>query len=158
MFFDDAPAAFANLSRIAAPGAGLMFSCFRDPAQNPLFSEIARLLPAAPAPADPHAPGPFAFADPAYVETLLAGAGWDSISLEPFDLAMVVGAGADPVEDAITYFSSIGPAARAAVEMPPEQVERLVDGLRNLARRHLLDGMVALRAATWIVTAHSTKR
>jgi hypothetical protein len=131
----------------------LLFSCFRDPAQNPLFGEVARLLPAAPAPADPHAPGPFAFADPAYVEALLTAAGWGGVAFEPFDLAMVVGGGADPAEDAVAYFSSIGPAARAAMEMPPEQRERLLDGLRNLARRHELDGLVALRAATWIVTA-----
>jgi SAM-dependent methyltransferase len=153
MFFDDAGAAFTHLAGIAAPGAGLMFSCFRDVAQNPLFSEVSRLLPAAPQ-GDPHAPGPFAFADPAHVEALLGSAGWHGVDFEPFDLAMVVGAGAEPVEDALAYFSSIGPAARAAADMPPEQVERLHDGLRNLARRHELDGMVALRAATWIVTAH----
>jgi hypothetical protein len=83
----------------------------------------------------------------------LRGAGWDAVAFEPFDLAMIVGAGADPVEDALAYFSAIGPAARAAEDLPPEQRERLFDGLRNLARRHQLDGMVALRAATWIVTA-----
>ena len=154
MFFADAPGAFAHLAQVAAPGAGLLFSCFRDPASNPLFSEVARLLPEAPPAGDPHAPGPFAFADPAYVEVLLRGAGWDAVAFEPFDLAMIVGAGADPVEDALAYFSAIGPAARAAEDLPPEQRERLFDGLRNLARRHQLDGMVALRAATWIVTAH----
>jgi hypothetical protein len=41
--------------------------------------------------------------------------------------------------------------------MPPGQAERLFDALRNLARRHSLDGMVALRAATWIVTARSAR-
>jgi SAM-dependent methyltransferase len=153
MFFDDPRAAFAHLAEIAAPGAALMFSCFRAPAQNPFFTEVARLLPEAPPPADPHAPGPFAFADPAYVEGILTDAGWHGAVFDPFDLAMVVGAGADPIEDAVTYFSTIGPAARAISELPPEKAERLLDGVRNLARRHSLDGMVALRAATWIVTA-----
>jgi SAM-dependent methyltransferase len=152
MFFDDPRAAFAHLADVAAPGGALMFSCFREPAQNPFFTEVARLLPDAP-PADPHAPGPFAFADPVRVEAILANAGWQNVVFEPFDLAMIVGAGADPVEDAVGYFSSIGPAARAGVDMPPGQAERLFDALRNLARRHSLDGMVALRAATWIVTA-----
>jgi len=155
MFFDDPQAAFANLARIAAPGAGLMFSCFRDPAHNPLFSEVSRLLPAPPAPADPHAPGPFAFADPAHVEPILAAAGWRGVDFEPFDFAMVVGGGDDPVEDAIAYFAAIGPAARAAAEMPAARAERLFDDLRAFARRHLIDDLVVLRAATWIVTAHN---
>ncbi|HEU4651735.1 MAG TPA: class I SAM-dependent methyltransferase [Croceibacterium sp.] len=154
MFFDEPHAAFVNLARIAAPGAGLMFSCFREMKDNPLFSEVSRLLPPSPAPSDPHAPGPFAFADASYVEALLGGAGWHGVAFEPFDLAMVVGAGPDPVDDALAYFASIGPAARALAEMPPEQAEPLLDGLRTLARRHVVDRMVALRAATWIVTAH----
>jgi SAM-dependent methyltransferase len=153
MFFDDPVDAFANLARITAPGAALMFSCFRDPAQNPFFTEVVRLLPDAPPPVDPQVPGPFAFADPAHVEAILAAAGWHGVVFEPFDLAMIVGGGADPIEDAMAYFASIGPAARAAAELPPERAERLFDGIRNLARRHALDGMVALRAATWIVTA-----
>src|SRR6186713_2277081 len=154
MFFDDPRVAFAHLAEIAAPGAALMFSCFRQPAENPFFTEVTRLLPEAPPPADPHAPGPFAFADPAHVEAILADAGWQGVVFDPFDLAMVVGAGADPVEDAVAYFSTIGPAARAVADLPPDKAERLFDGVRNLARRHSLDGMVALRAGTWIVTAH----
>jgi SAM-dependent methyltransferase len=153
MFFDDPVGAFTNLARLAAPGAALMFSCFRSPAQNPFFTEVASLQPEAPLPGDPHAPGPFAFADPAYVETILAGAGWQGAVFDPFDLAMVVGAGVDPIEDAVAYFSTIGPAARAIAELPSDKAERLFDGVRNLARRHALDGLVALRASTWIVTA-----
>jgi SAM-dependent methyltransferase len=154
MFFEDPVAAFAHLAKIAAPGAGLMFSCFRAPAENPFFTEVGRLLPEPDSPTDPRAPGPFAFAERSYVEDLLARAGWGSLDFEPFDLAMVVGTGADPVEDALAYFSSIGPAARAASEMVPEARQRLLQGIRAVAARHLHDGLVALRAATWIVTAH----
>lgn len=153
MFFDDPRGAFTHLANIAAPGAALMFSCFRQPAQNPFFTEVTRLLPEASPPGDPHAPGPFAFADPAHVEGILTDAGWRGVVFDPFDLAMVVGAGADPIEDAVGYFSTIGPAASAAAELAPDQRERLFESVRNLARRHALDGMVALRAATWIVTA-----
>jgi SAM-dependent methyltransferase len=153
MFFADPVAAFAHLAAIAAPGAGLMFSCFRAPAENPFFTEVGRLLPDTGPAADPHAPGPFAFADPGHVEDLLSRAGWGSLDFERFDLAMVAGAGADPVEDAVAYFSSIGPAARAAAEMAPDARGRLIEGIRGVAARHLHDGLVALRAATWIVTA-----
>jgi SAM-dependent methyltransferase len=157
MFFADPVGVFTHLAELAAPGAGLLFSCFREPAQNPFFTEVGRLLPDAGPPADPLAPGPFAFADPARVEAILTAGGWTGVVFEPFDLAMVAGAGADPVEDAVGFFSAIGPAARAIAELPPNRVERVLDGLRNLARRHEREGIVALRAATWIVTARSAR-
>lgn len=154
MFFDDPVAAFSNLHRIAAAGAGLLFSCFRRREDNPFFTEVVRLLPEPPAPpADPHAPGPFAFADRARVEGILRDAGWDGVTFESFDFAMVAGAGADPVEDALAYFSTIGPAARAARELDDAGREAFADRIRELAARHLREGIVSLRAGAWIVSA-----
>jgi SAM-dependent methyltransferase len=154
MFFDDPVAAFANLRESAAPGAGLLFSSFRDRRENPFFTEVARLLPTPPEPpADPHAPGPFAFADPARVESILRDAGWASIAFEAFDFAMIAGAGADPVEDTLGYFTSIGPAARAARELDDAGREVFADRVRELAERNLREGIVSLRAGAWIVTA-----
>jgi len=153
MFFDDPIAAFAHLAELAEPGAGLMFSCFRDRAENPFFTEAARLL-ANPDPAPPPgAPGPFAFADRAHVLSLLEQAGWTHVAFEPVDFAMVAGGGENPVGDAVEYFSVIGPAARAASELGPEERARFLDRLRELARRNLHEGIVSLRAAAWIVTA-----
>jgi SAM-dependent methyltransferase len=153
MFFDDPVAAFRHFREIAAPGAGLMFSCFREPGENPFFSEVGRLLPRAEPAGDPHAPGPFAFADGQRVETILTDAGWRQIELEPFDFAMIAGAGGDPVEDAVEYFCAIGPAARAASEMALDERRRFEDRVRELAARNLHEGIVSLRAAVWVVTA-----
>ena len=153
MFFDDPVGAFTHLAELAAPAAGLLFSCFRAFTENPMFTELARLMPDdTPGPAS-DGPGPFAFADPALVEALLTEAGWRGVTFEPVDFAMIVGAGPDPVEDALGYFRTIGPAARAAAAMDEADRERLFEGVRALAGRHLHGGMVALRAACWIVTA-----
>jgi SAM-dependent methyltransferase len=157
MFFDDPVSAFAHLEALTAPGAGLMFSCFRAPGENPVFTEVGSLVPQAESPADPHAPGPFAFADRARVEAILGEAGWSGIAFEPFDFAMVVGAGEDPVEDAVAYFTSIGPAARAASEMSTDERERFRGRVRELAARNLREGIVSLRASAWIVTARSNR-
>lgn len=153
MFFDDPVAAFAHLADVAAPGAGLMFSCFRERGENPFFTELARVLPNPEPPPPSEAPGPFAFADRLRVERILAEAGWSSIAFEPLDFAMIAGAGEDPVEDAAEYFSTIGPAARAASELNPDQRDRFLERVRELAGRNLHEGIVSLRAATWIVTA-----
>jgi SAM-dependent methyltransferase len=153
MFFADPPAAFANLASFAGEGAGLLFSCFRDRAENPFFTEIGALLPPARDPADPYAPGPFAFAERGHVESVLAEGGWIEIAFEPFDFAMIAGAGNDPVDDALGYFQRIGPAAAALRELDEADRKRMLGGLREVVIEHCRDGVVALRAATWIVTA-----
>lgn len=153
MFFERPAAAFAHLGKIAVPRAGLMFSCFRSWEENPAFTDPARLLPSPPPPPDPRAPGPFAFADRDHVEAILTEAGWHNIALEPFDFAMILGAGAEPIEDAVAYLECIGPTARAARELDPAERELFLDKVRELAACHLREGIVSLRAAAWIVTA-----
>jgi hypothetical protein len=153
MFFEDPPAAFANLRGISAPGAAMIFSCFRERGDNPFFTEIDRLLPGAPSEPDPAAPGPFAFSDPHQVEDILARGGWQGIQFERFDFPMIAGADAEPVEDALTYFTRIGPAAAAAREMNEGDRQRFLGKLRNLCERHCEDGVVSLSASAWIVTA-----
>lgn len=153
MFFDNPPAAFANLAALAAPHASLLFSCFRAPRENPFFTEIGKLLPAPSEAPDPRAPGPFAFADPDHVTTILESGGWQNIAFEPFDFAMVAGAGDDPVEDAMAYFRTIGPAAVALREMPEAGRAATLEAVRGVVLANCRDGVVALRASLWIVTA-----
>ncbi|ANY19882.1 Trans-aconitate 2-methyltransferase [Tsuneonella dongtanensis] len=154
MFFDDPAAAFAHLRAIAAPSARLLFSCFRDRAENPWASGIADLLPPGVASVPPPgAPGPFAFADPAHVEAILAQAGWREIAFERLDFAYVAGAGGDPVADALTYFLAIGPAAAAAAELDPDARSHFVDRLERFLTDRRDGSIVALEAAAWIVSA-----
>ena len=153
MFFDDPPVAFANLASQASFGASLLFSCFRYVSENPFFTEIMRLLPAPPPPAEPGATGPFAFADPEHVRTILRAGGWTDIGFEKYDFPMIAGAGEDPVEDAVTYFSLIGPAARAASEMDSEARKRFFSRVRALCERNCREGIVSMSAAAWIVSA-----
>ena len=153
MFFADPPAAFANLASFAAPGAALLFSCFRRREENPFFTEVGSLLPQSNESADAHAPGPFAFADREHVAAILVDGGWSELAFEPFDFAMIAGAGEDPIEDATAYFRRIGPAASALRQMDEPERSRTVDALRRVAQENCRDGVVALRAAAWIVTA-----
>ena len=90
MFFADPVAAFTNLRRTMKQGGRLLFACWRPMAENSWFhvplNAAKDLLPAQP-PADPLAPGPFAFADPERVKRVLAEAGWQDVSATPFDCA-----------------------------------------------------------------------
>lgn len=154
MFFDDPPAAFAHLRRIAAPGAGLVFSCFRTPRENRWMTDLARLLDL-PAPADPHAPGPFAFADPQWVEEILAEAGWTDIDFEPVDFAYIAGTGPDPVSDAEAFFARIGPAAAMLRELTGTALAEAQQRIRAWLAESRSANLVAFSAAAWVVTARN---
>ena len=153
MFFDDPSAAFSNLAKQSQSGAFLLFSCFREIAQNPFFTEITRLLPTTPQSMDPGGPGPFAFADEEWVISILRSAGWENVGFEKYDFPMVAGVGANAIEDAVAYFSSIGPAARAAAAMEPDVRERFIGRVRDVCARNCYEGVVSLPAAAWIVSA-----
>ncbi len=153
MFFDDPVAAFTHLAAQSAPDAALTFSCFRARSVNGWAEEIGALLPAQP-PADPLAPGPFAFADPDRVASILSAAGWRDFTADPVDFAYVAGAGVDPVADAADFFTRIGPAARAMATLQPADRARFAGDLRSLLRDRLNDGSVTFDAAAWICTAN----
>ncbi|MFA9200048.1 MAG: class I SAM-dependent methyltransferase [Cypionkella sp.] len=154
MFFDQPVHAFAHLARIAAPGGRLVFSCFRERADNPWASDVAALLPeGALGLADPHAPGPFAFADALRVEALLAEAGWAEMAFEAVDFAYVAGSGPDAVADAREFFLAIGPAAAAAAGLPPDERAAFNGRLQHFLAGRCEDGLIAFPASAWIVTA-----
>ena len=152
MFFDIPVMAFANLHALAAPGARLVFSCFRSAKLNPWASDLASLLEL-PALGEGTAPGPFAFADEAYVRGILDNAGWQDIALEPVDFAYIAGAGDDPIEDAMELFRRIGPAAPALRALKGDDRQRAEGWVRDWVAEHRSGNLVAFPAAAWIVTA-----
>lgn len=152
MFFDAPRGAFAHLRQISAPGAELVFSCFRSPKLNPWATQLASLLELPPA-RDPTAPGPFAFADKDHVAAILGDAGWRDIAHTEVDFAYVAGTGEDPVADALNLFTRIGPAAPVLRSLDPDQRERALGWMRDWLEQHRSGDLVALPAAAWIVTA-----
>jgi len=153
MFFNDPVAAFAHLAKVAAERATICFSCFRSPAENAWASGIAGLLPAPAAPPDPHAPGPFAFADAERVRAILLAGGWCDPTLEAIDFRYQAGAGDDPVGDAVDYLSHIGPAARAIRDLSEAERPAFQARLREFVAEHRDGETVWFAAAAWLVTA-----
>ena len=155
MFFADPVAAFAHLRGEAAPDARLVFSCFRQASDNEWVAALAGVVPRASAPAEPDAPGPFAFGDPARVERVLGEAGWRDPGFESFDYSMVAGEGAQAVDEALAYFQRIGPAASALAELAEADRAAARERLRALLERRRTSDGVAMPSAAWIVTASS---
>ena len=152
MFFDDPIAAFANLATHAEPGAQLLFSCFRARAENDWATKIAGILPT-PLPEPGVGPGPFAFADEDRVHPILATSGWQDAKAESFDFSYVAGGGDNPIEDAIDFFSHIGPAAPIIRALEGDARAMCLERLKAVLQAQLSGDAVRFEAAAWIWTA-----
>lgn len=112
MFFDDPAAAFANLRRALRPGGRFCFAAWDGAAANPWFSDpraAAIAVAGEPAPTDPTAPGPLAFADADRVSGLLTAAGMRNVEALTEDLTLIVDGDA---ADAAALAVQVGPAQR----------------------------------------------
>lgn len=154
MFFDAPAAAFANMRKALKPGGRIAFVCWRTPPENPWAS--APLMAAKPflpeqPPADPLAPGPFAFADPKRVEDILSQSGFSEIRIEKLDTVMTMG---DDLDFVARQALQIGPLSRAASEVDEPTRALLVQVAHDaLAKFVRPDGEIAPPAACWLVAA-----
>jgi ubiquinone/menaquinone biosynthesis C-methylase UbiE len=157
MFFDAPVEAFRHLRSLVKPGGTLLFSCFRSVAENIWAAEmgplVKRTLGVSMPETVPHAPGPFGFADDAYVQNILAQSGFTNRAAEKFDFDYVAGSGADPVADAVDFFSRIGPFARLLKDMPAEAKPKLLEALAGFATSYRRDDAIRFPAAAWIWSA-----
>lgn len=158
MFFTDPRAAFANLRQRVLPGAPLVFSCFGARGDNLWATELDHAL-ALPAPGrTSHAPGPFAFADQSYVADVTSRGGWQVASAERISFSYIAGEGASDdaaLDDAVSFFSRIGPAAGAVRAANGNERAVLLDRIRSRLARYASSGCVAMPAAAWIWTARA---
>ncbi len=156
MFFEDPRAAFANLRLALKRGGRLAFCCWRPPSENLLLSlamqATGHLLPPMP-PADPHAPGPFAFADGERTRGILDAAGFADVQVEKFDQRT----GEESLDDMVFSSLRIGQLGSALRQIGPsgELKAAIQDALREALAPYVVDGVVKLPAAAWIVSARN---
>lgn len=153
MFFADPVSAFTNLRKALRPGGRLRFVCWRAAPENVWatapFVAAMDLLPPQEA-GDPHAPGPFAFADGERLKGILTEAGFSNVRLEKLETHMNMGA---DVDEAVDQAFKIGPLARALAEAD--------DAVKTQVRARIADALekfktpsgVRAPAACWLVGA-----
>jgi SAM-dependent methyltransferase len=151
MFFSDPVAAFANIRASMKERGRLAFVCWRGLAENgwmrePLEAAGAVLPP--PVPSDPTAPGPFAFADEGRLRSILADAGFGSVSVDPFDMRI----GGGDVEETLNLTLRVGPLGAALREYPDLRL-KVTEAVREVLARHTTAHGVLMPAAVWIVRA-----
>lgn len=152
MFFADPEAAFTNIRGAMRKGGKLAFVCWRTPAENPIMTlPMQAALPHIahpPAPSEPGAPGPFAFADPERVKGVLAGAGFQQVSVTPHDEDI----GSGDLDTTLGLALRIGPLG-AMLRENPENRQTVIEAVRAALAPHQGADGVKLGSATWIVTA-----
>ena len=154
MFFADPVAAFANLRTALTDDGRLCFVCWQAPRANAWVSVVGAavqpFLPTPDVPPDPKAPGPFAFADPAYVEGLLTEAGFSDVALTAFETPLRL---AGDLDGAIEFQGQVGPVARVLAELEDEARAEAIAAARAALEPHLGPDGLHLGAACWLVSA-----
>lgn len=157
MFFDDPAAAFSNLHTALRATGRLCFICWQELAKNdwariPLMAALQHVPP--PPPLLPHAPGPFAFADPDRVRHILIHAGFTDISLETYQTALSLG-GAATVDEATDFLLEIGPVGMLLRAADAETRACVASSIREALGPYAGPSGVRLNGTMWIVFAHA---
>ena len=155
MFFGQPAQAFGHMRKSLRTGGRCVFVCWRPPRENPWamtpLSAARAAMGITPAPADPEAPGPFAFADEKRVRAILADAGFAAIDVQRFDTALTLGATPRAAAEAAVQ---IGPVSRLVREAGVAHLPVIQDAVeRALAPLAEPDGRVSLTGSAWIVSA-----
>ncbi len=157
MFFPQPVEAFANLHALLRPGARADFSVWAPAPENAWIAQIMGILGQyieLPAPV-PHAPGPFAFDDPAYLRGVLEQAGFESAQFDTWQgHQLVAGAGASP-EDAADFALGVMHFGELLEEARPSAREAVHARLVELFARHRTSDGIAMAAKAFIVTARA---
>jgi SAM-dependent methyltransferase len=154
MFFTGPAAAFTNLRGALANGGRLCFVCWAPLRDNPHwqipFDIVAEKL-GQPEPRHPRAPGPMAFSDAAYLESILKEAGFSSIRIIPTPLPII----GETLEEEARIACFLGPAGALLDE------KRADADTRNVIREDVAAALkvfstpagIKLAATVFLVTA-----
>lgn len=157
MFFQDPTAAFANLRTALRPGGRVTFACWQEVGRNgwmlvPLMAAAQHVtLPAPPAAGGP---GPFAFADPEHVRTILADAGFADIEVASHEAELTLAGGGD-LDQVVDFLLQMGPMGQAFRDLDATSQAKAREAVKQALEPHLTPDGVRLPSATWIVSANN---
>jgi hypothetical protein len=131
--------------------------CWQGLSENPWcgvpLEAARRALGELPAPPEPCAPGPFAFADPEHLRGILAGAGFAHVALAPFRAPVLMSEeGADA---AVDFALRVGPVSRVYAELDEPRREAVRRELGASLAPRLTGGRLELGGAVWLVSARA---
>lgn len=151
MFFDDPPAAFANLAGALRSGGRAAFMCWQDMLVNewitvPVFAALQHV----PMPElGGGGPGPFSLADADATRALVEAAGLAEVEVIGVDLPHYMG---ESVEDTVAFLRRTDMARRLMAGAEPGAAERAWDAIATALEPHATSDGVVLGGLAWLVT------
>ena len=155
MFFEDPVAAFKNLHSALKPGGRAIFSCWAPPEDNQWLLEVMEVVTRyiEMGPPEPRAPGPFAFAETAYVSEVLTKAGFSNVKVEAWRGKQMVGGKSATAAEAADFVVNALSVGDALKELPPEKFAAVIKDITEAFARHETPEGVEMSATAWFVNA-----
>ncbi|HEV3060081.1 MAG TPA: class I SAM-dependent methyltransferase [Vicinamibacterales bacterium] len=154
MFYDDPPAAFANLAHWLAPAGRFAFTAWARPADNPWMTTVRDVVAEVvdvPRP-DPDAPGAFRYAGADTLLALLDRAGFRDLNVTDWRGALPIGGGLPATEAAYFALASFSSFGELLAEAGDAAFNNACRALTARFDGHQQNGNVRLDACVHIVT------
>lgn len=156
MFFEQPHEAFANLHRMLKPGGRIDLAVWGPPRENPWMMEMMGVIrdhvdvP----PVDPRAPGPFAFADLAYLGEVLGAGGFRGTQVEAYTGMQAIGGGDRTPAEAVRFALGSLRVGRVLDEQGEQVRDAATAQMTELFERHYVPGEgVMMACKAWLVSA-----
>lgn len=155
MFFSDPVNAFSNIRAQLSSKGRIVFACWQSPAKNawakaPLEAAMP-FFKTMPTPPEPNMPGPFAFADPAYLTDVLKEAGWSSV--EVTDWTGDIRLPGNDAKEAAAFMMKMGPLSKIIQEQELDFSKVQTALTETLKQTANPDGTIDMQGSVWIVRA-----
>ncbi|GAA2118222.1 class I SAM-dependent methyltransferase [Actinomadura alba] len=150
MFFGDPVGAFGNVGRALRPGGRLAFLCMTGLEGTDMASVFGAMAAYLPRPTGPDGTGPTSFADPARIQEVLTGAGFQDVTATHVEAD---GRWGRDVADAAEFISAWGPVRFHMEQAGPEAAAKAREALIPALRPFETPEGVRLRGTAWLVTA-----
>ncbi|MEM7570511.1 MAG: class I SAM-dependent methyltransferase [Pseudomonadota bacterium] len=155
MFFEEPVDAFIKLRGLMAAGGRFSAVCWQEMPKNGWLAKPMRavlpFLKEPPPEPDPHAPGPFAFADKARVVGILEQAGWQDVAMTPWEGKLKLPG--ETLDEAANFMTTLGPAS-SLIKAQGLDLEPIVAAVMDILKAESgPDGPYEMEAAAWVLTA-----
>lgn len=152
MFFNDPPAAFANIAAALRPGGRLALLAWRTLDRNAWLTAFRQALAAGRDLPEPPVgrPGPLGLADDGQAGALLAGAGFDDIAFTSVDEPMYFGIDTD---DAYAFACTMGIVEGLTHDLDEATRAATLDALRAMLASHDTPEGVLIASSAWLISA-----
>jgi len=154
MFFANPVEAFTNLRSALVPQGRMVFLCWQAANKNEWINRVGqavkKFLPEPTDVPDPRAPGPFAFAEQAYLEGILRQAGFQNVEFQSLSIDLKL---ASTAEEALDFQSNIGPLSAVIAQLEGKTRDEALNAAKEVLQDSMSAEGIKLGSAVWLVTA-----